>query len=263
MLVQQPNGQQMWVQQAQMHGGWGQQQWGETSGGDGGGGGGGYAGASPGASPGVPGFDAVDAIKGQPLPLGLNLKRSNSLQNMVESSGLLDAKFDAPMDANNMFRDVELMEEDALDAILTQSRDGNLLSFDGMDEAMLEAAAGGETDPRGWFEGEGAEKDTRDEGRRREGEPDRETRVEPDRETRLNRTERRGEPNRSSLVPVRPLPLSASVELLATETKPARSRRRFLTRAPRRDDGGCRDRIGLSRADDVRADVRLFATTRL
>ena len=153
MLVQQPNGQQMWVQQAQMHGGWGQQQWGETSGGDGGGGGGGYAGASPGASPGVPGFDAVDAIKGQPLPLGLNLKRSNSLQNMVESSGLLDAKFDAPMDANNMFRDVELMEEDALDAILTQSRDGNLLSFDGMDEAMLEAAAGGANGSQGVVRG--------------------------------------------------------------------------------------------------------------
>ena len=152
MLVQQPNGQQMWVQQAQMHGGWGQQQWGETSGGDGGGGGG-YAGASPGVSPGVPGFDAVDAIKGQPLPLGLNLKRSNSLQNMVESSGLLDAKFDAPMDANNMFRDVELMEEDALDAILTQSRDGNLLSFDGMDEAMLEAAAGGANGSQGLVRG--------------------------------------------------------------------------------------------------------------
>ena len=144
MLVQQPNGQQMWVQQAPVHGGWGQQQWGESSGGDGdgAGGGGGYAGASPAASTGVPGFDAVDAIKGQPLPLGLNLKRSNSLQNMVETSGLLDAKFDNPMDAN-MFRDVEFMEEDALDAILAQSRDGNLLSFDGMDEAMLEAAAGG------------------------------------------------------------------------------------------------------------------------
>lgn len=144
MLVQHPNGQQMWVQQAPVHGGWGQQQWGEASGGDGGdaAGGGGYAGASPAASTGVPGFDAVDAIKGQPLPLGLNLKRSSSLQNMVETSGLLDAKFDNPMDAN-MFRDVEFMEEDALDAILAQSRDGNLLSFDGMDEAMLEAAAGG------------------------------------------------------------------------------------------------------------------------
>jgi hypothetical protein len=146
MLVQQPNGQQMWVQQAPVHGGWGQQQWGKASGGDGDGDGagvgGGFAGASPTASTGVPGFDAVDGIKGQPLPLGLNLKRSNSLQNMVETSGLLDAKFDNPMDAN-MFRDVEFMEEDALDAILAQSRDGNLLSFDGMDEAMLEAAAGG------------------------------------------------------------------------------------------------------------------------
>ena len=227
------------------------------------------------------GFDAVDAIKGQPLPLGLNLKRSNSLQNMVESSGLLDAKFDAPMDANNMFRDVELMEEDALDAILTQSRDGNLLSFDGMDEAMLEAAAGGANGSQGVVRGvkaprripetkgggEKGDRETRSTDRETV-EPDRETRANrterrPDRETRLNRTERRGEPSRSSLVPVRPLPRSASVELLATETKPARSRRRFLTRAPRRDDGGCRDRIGLSRADDVRADVRLFATTRL
>jgi hypothetical protein len=39
------------------------------------------------------------------------------------------------------FSDVEMLEEDALDAILAQAKDGNLLSFDGMDEAMLEAAA--------------------------------------------------------------------------------------------------------------------------
>jgi hypothetical protein len=47
------------------------------------------------------------------------------------------------MDAD-MFRDAEMLEEDALDAILAHARDGNLLSFDGMDEAMLEAAAGPE-----------------------------------------------------------------------------------------------------------------------
>ena len=36
----------------------------------------------------------------------------------------------------------EHAEEDARAAILAHARDGNLLSFDGMDEAMLEAAAG-------------------------------------------------------------------------------------------------------------------------
>ena len=103
----------------------------------------------------------------------MGLKRSDSLQQMVESSGLLDGDepnahprrgepkaggasasrgggaFDGSkleggaMDAD-MFRDAEMLEEDALDAILAHARDGNLLSFDGMDEAMLEAAAGPE-----------------------------------------------------------------------------------------------------------------------
>ena len=97
---------------------------------------------------------------GSGVPLGLGLKRSDSLQQMVESSGLLDADhgkahqtrlYDgskleggAAMDAD-MFRDAEMLEEDALDAILAHARDGGLLSFDGMDEAMLEAAAGPET----------------------------------------------------------------------------------------------------------------------
>ena len=105
------------------------------------------------------------------VPLGLGLKRSDSLQQMVESSGLLDGdepnahprrgepKAAVPpprgggrvrrvkleggaMDAD-MFRDAEMLEEDALDAILAHARD-DLLSFDGMDEAMLEAAAGPE-----------------------------------------------------------------------------------------------------------------------
>ena len=110
------------------------------------------------------------------VPLGLGLKRSDSLQQMVESSGLLDG--DEPNEPNahprrgepkaggasasrgggafdgskleggamdaDMFRDAEMLEEDALDAILAHARDGNLLSFDGMDEAMLEAAAGPE-----------------------------------------------------------------------------------------------------------------------
>lgn len=73
---------------------------------------------------------------------------------MVESSGLLDLpkhskskkkQSDSPYDGKlavmdaNIFTDDALMEEDALDAILNQARDGNLLSFDGMDEAMLEA----------------------------------------------------------------------------------------------------------------------------
>lgn len=90
--------------------------------------------------------------------LGLGLKRSASLQHMVESSGLLDLskhskskkkQSDSPydgklavMDANIFTDDALMMEEDALDAILNQARDGNLLSFDGMDEAMLEAAIG-------------------------------------------------------------------------------------------------------------------------
>ena len=106
------------------------------------------------------------------MPLGLGLKRSDSLQQMVESSGLLDgdepnahprrgepkaggatpARGGGPVDGSklegganaDMFRDAEMLEEDALDAILAHARDGNLLSFDGMDEAMLEAAAGPE-----------------------------------------------------------------------------------------------------------------------
>lgn len=136
--------------------------------------------------PGIPGIPGISGISGIPssgmdgsgssrngggVPLGLGLKRSDSLQQMVESSGLLDGDepnarvasrgeakaggsaasraFDGSkleggaMDAD-MFRDAEMLEEDALDAILAHARDGNLLSFDGMDEAMLEAAAGPE-----------------------------------------------------------------------------------------------------------------------
>ena len=136
--------------------------------------------------PGIPGISGISGISGIPssgmdgsgssrngggVPLGLGLKRSDSLQQMVESSGLLDGDepnarvasrgeakaggsaasraFDGSkleggaMDAD-MFRDAEMLEEDALDAILAHARDGNLLSFDGMDEAMLEAAAGPE-----------------------------------------------------------------------------------------------------------------------
>ena len=91
-------------------------------------------------------------------PLGLGLKRSDSLQQMVERSGLLDGSASAAgaagargfdgskleggaLDAD-AFRDADMLEEDALDAILAHARDGSLLSFDGMDEAMLEAAAG-------------------------------------------------------------------------------------------------------------------------
>ena len=100
----------------------------------------------------------ADGANDHGVPLGLGLKRSDSLQQMVESSGLLDGEapggaakatrgFDGSkleggaMDAD-VFRDAEMLEEDALDAILAHARDGNLLSFDGMDEAMLEAAAG-------------------------------------------------------------------------------------------------------------------------
>ena len=131
--------------------------------------------------PGIPGISGISGISssgmdgsgssrnGGGVPLGLGLKRSDSLQQMVESSGLLDGDepnarvdrrgeipkasstraFDGSkleggaMDAD-MFRDAEMLEEDALDAILAHARDGNLLSFDGMDEAMLEAAAGPE-----------------------------------------------------------------------------------------------------------------------
>ena len=133
--------------------------------------------------PGIPGIPGISGIPssgmdgsgssrhGGGVPLGLGLKRSDSLQQMVESSGLLDGDepnarvasrgeakaggsaasraFDGSkleggaMDAD-MFRDAEMLEEDALDAILAHARDGNLLSFDGMDEAMLEAAAGPE-----------------------------------------------------------------------------------------------------------------------
>ena len=85
-----------------------------------------------------PMLEQIDQMKGQPLPIGLNLKRTNSLQNIM--SGSLSDDIDPNM-ANAMFGDVEMLEEDALDAILAQAKDGNLLSFDGMDEAMLEAAA--------------------------------------------------------------------------------------------------------------------------
>ena len=105
-----------------------------------------------------------------PLGLGLHLRRSNSLANMVESSGLLDGDargggglqggggggvqgggehqmahhLGGGIQGNlgGVFPEGEMIEEDALDAILNHARDGNLLSFDGMDEAMLEAAAG-------------------------------------------------------------------------------------------------------------------------
>jgi hypothetical protein len=82
----------------------------------------------------------------------LGLKRSDSLQQMVESSGLLDADhrkahqsrlYDgskleggAGMDAD-MFRDAEMLEEDALDAILAhaQRRRALVLRRDGRGDA--------------------------------------------------------------------------------------------------------------------------------
>ena len=105
----------------------------------------------------------ADGANDHGVPLGLGLKRSDSLQQMVERSGLLDGeapdgsasaagaagarRFDGSkleggaLDAD-AFRDADMLEEDALDAILAHARDGGLLSFDGTDEAMLEAAAG-------------------------------------------------------------------------------------------------------------------------
>ena len=94
----------------------------------------------------MPQLDPMDQLKSQPLPLGLNLKRTNSLQNIM--GGSLADVIGSPSGggalepiSTSMFNDVEMLEEDALDAILAQAKDGNLLSFDGMDEAMLEAAA--------------------------------------------------------------------------------------------------------------------------
>ena len=157
LLVQQANGQQVWVPAGAHHaapGAWNQH-------GDAGSPGN-LGGASMGDRRATDGRGAVAHMRGElssdsgGAPLGLGLKRSDSLQQMVESSGLLDAdhvkaRYDgskleggATMDAD-MFRDAEMLEEDALDAILAHARDGGLLSFDGMDEAMLEAAAGPET----------------------------------------------------------------------------------------------------------------------
>jgi hypothetical protein len=88
-----------------------------------------------------------------PRGLGLGLKRNAGSRVIGERPGCLEearlGSFDGcaleggPMDGQ-MFRDAEMLEEDALDAILAQARDGTLLSFDGMDEAMLEAAACGD-----------------------------------------------------------------------------------------------------------------------
>lgn len=192
VLVQQANGQQVWVPAQQVQGmqmhhhpGWQGQQGNQQQGqqqqfsGDGasGDGNGGY-GMSSGLGEDTvgDGSDGIDPAAahmrggaGQVNPhLGLGLKRSDSLQHMVESSGLLDGmgggntpmgkhfnaggtqpgnnpspydgKLEGTMD-RDMFRDDPMLEEDALDAILNQARDGNLLSFDGMDEAMLEAAS--------------------------------------------------------------------------------------------------------------------------
>lgn len=71
-------------------------------------------------------------LKGQPLPLGLNLRRTNSLENMM-GGGLLPNQIDA-----NVFNDAEPMEDDALDMLL---RDGGGNLFDNMDDSMLAEAA--------------------------------------------------------------------------------------------------------------------------
>ena len=177
LLVQQANGQQVWVPAGAHHaasgahhgnvGVWNQHaDAGAHGGASGSGSPGNLGGASMGDRRAADGRGAVAQMRGElsvdsnGAPLGLGLKRSDSLQQMVESSGLLDADHgkahqtraydgskllgDAAMDAD-MFRDAEMLEEDALDAILAHARDGGLLSFDGMDEAMLEAAAGPET----------------------------------------------------------------------------------------------------------------------
>ena len=70
-------------------------------------------------------------LKGQPLPLGLNLRRTNSLENMM--GGGLGNQIDA-----NVFNDAEPMEDDALDMLL---RDGGGNLFDNMDDSMLAEAA--------------------------------------------------------------------------------------------------------------------------
>ena len=173
LLVQQANGQQVWVPAGAHHsssgahhgnvGVWNQH---ADAGASGSGSPGNLVSGSMGDRRAADGRGAVAQMRGDlsvdsnGAPLGLGLKRSDSLQQMVESSGLLDADHSkahqsrlydgskleggATMDAD-MFRDAEMLEEDALDAILAHARDGGLLSFDGMDEAMLEAAAGPET----------------------------------------------------------------------------------------------------------------------
>mmetsp|Transcript_124690 Transcript_124690/g.302834 ORF Transcript_124690/g.302834 Transcript_124690/m.302834 type:complete len:598 (-) Transcript_124690:146-1939(-) len=74
-------------------------------------------------------------LKGQPLPLGLNLRRTNSLENMM--GGGLGNQIDA-----NVFNDAEPMEDDALDMLL---RDGGGNLFDNMDDSMLAEAAANST----------------------------------------------------------------------------------------------------------------------
>jgi hypothetical protein len=74
-------------------------------------------------------------LKGQPLPLGLNLRRTNSLENMM--GGGFGAPNGSGIDAN-VFNDAEPMEDDALDMLLRG--DGGEL-FDNMDESMLAEAA--------------------------------------------------------------------------------------------------------------------------
>ena len=87
---------------------------------------------------GVPGPDlnlSDVRLKGQPLPLGLNLRRTNSLENMM--GGGFGAPNGSGIDAN-VFNDAEPMEDDALDMLLRG--DGGEL-FDNMDESMLAEAA--------------------------------------------------------------------------------------------------------------------------
>ena len=82
-----------------------------------------HGGSSPTAvgAGGVASMDAHHAV---------GLRRVDSLQRLM----------DAPFDAD--FADVEMLEEDALDVMLAQAKDGNL--FDGMDDAMFEAGAMGD-----------------------------------------------------------------------------------------------------------------------
>ena len=98
---------------------------------------------------GVPGPDlnlSDVRLKGQPLPLGLNLRRTNSLLglNLRRTNSLenmMGGGFGAPngsgIDAN-VFNDAVPMEDDALDMLLRG--DGGEL-FDNMDESMLAEAA--------------------------------------------------------------------------------------------------------------------------